>query len=173
MGRETEAVKTPRSQQMPDGETTSAIAYAVLLAAQTVLASLVFMIVIPIFREMISHLGETLDIDAHTFVLIIGAAVVLQCFYWIRFCWVPIVAPFQSVIAEHVLLFVSRASFFFGGALFSMVFFRHVPSLTSFPPFAELCVKLVCLFGSLFALFCYSLELERLARAMSRTDRRL
>lgn len=146
---------------------TAVVGYAALLGMQTVLAGLLFWIMIPIFLEMIGHLGQTLDLEPRTLLAVIGVAAVLQCCYWIRFSWVPVFAPFRSVLAEHLLMFASRVSFIFGGALFSAVFFRHVPALTAFPPFAEFLTKVVCLFGCLFALFCYSLELERLARAMA------
>ena len=146
---------------------TAAIAYATLLGAQTLLAGMLFWIMVPIFAQMIARLGETLEIDASTVVIVLGVAALLQCCYWIRFFWIPVPARFQNVLAAHVLMFASRVSFFFGGALFSAVFFRHVPSLAVFPPVAELLIKVVCLFGGLFALFCYSLELERLARSIA------
>ncbi|ACS59982.1 hypothetical protein Rleg_6951 (plasmid) [Rhizobium leguminosarum bv. trifolii WSM1325] len=59
-----------------------------------------------------------------------------------------------------------RVSFFFGGALFSAIFFRHLPELDALPPFAQACVKSVYVAATLFGLFCYSLELARFGQAV-------
>ena len=64
---------------------TAAIAYATLLGAQTLLAGMLFWIMVPIFAQMIARLGETLEIDASTVVIVLGVAALLQCCYWIRF----------------------------------------------------------------------------------------
>ena len=122
---------------------------------------------IPIFQQVVSRLGETLDIGAETVVAVSSGAITLQCCYWVRFLWVSVPTPYHNVVVAHLLMFASRASFFFGGALFSAVFFRHVPDLATFPPIAEGLVRVTALFGCLFALFCYSLELERLGRAFA------
>jgi uncharacterized membrane protein YhhN len=63
-------------------------------------------------------------------------------------------------------MFASRASFFFGGALFSAIFFRHIPQLDALPPLGQAIAKTLGVAALLFALFCYSLELERLGRSM-------
>ena len=83
---------------------------------------------------------------------------------WIRFYRLPVCVPFHSVVVAHLLIFTSRASFFFSGALFSAVFFGYIPELAAFPPIAVGLARIIALFGVLFALFCYSLELERLGR---------
>ena len=147
------------------------VAYAALLFAQTLLAGLLYCIMIPIFRQMISHIGEGLEINADTVVAVVFRAILLQCCYWIGFFWVPVPTPFHSVVVGHLLMFASRASFFFGGALFSAVFFRHIPELSDLPLNAEGFVRIAALLGCLFALYCYSLELERLARAITEPRR--
>ncbi|MFW8646266.1 hypothetical protein ACOJBO_45670 [Rhizobium beringeri] len=45
-------------------------------------------------------------------------------------------------------------------------FFRHLPELDAFPPFAQVFVKSVYVAGTLFGLFCYSLELDRFGKAV-------
>ena len=144
----------------------TAIVYAALLCAETLLAGLLFWIIFPVFRQVVSRLGETLDIGADTVVAAISFAVILQGCYWARFFGVPLPTPFHNVVVAHILMFASRASFFFSGALFSVVFFRHGPVLAALPPIAEMLIRITALFACLFALFCYSLELERLARAI-------
>ena len=78
----------------------------------------------------------------------------------------PVTPPFHSVFVAHLLFFASRVSFFFGGALFSAIFFRHLPELDVFPPLGQAVVKLLYVAGVLFGLFCYSLELDRLGKAI-------
>lgn len=79
---------------------------------------------------------------------------------------VPVVAPFHNVFVAHLCSFASRVSFFFGGALFSAVFFRHLPALEALPSFARIAFGTFEVVIVLFALFCYSQELERLAKAI-------
>lgn len=110
-----------------------AAAYAVLLILQTATATFLIWTILPIFRRIVSRLGEPRDLDLSLEIAIIGGAVVLQCCYWTRLRWIPVCAPFQSVVVGHLLLFASRVSFFFGGALFSVIFFRHAPELDAFP----------------------------------------
>ena len=62
-------------------------------------------------------------------------------------------------------MFAGRASFFFSGAPFTMILFRHIPELDVFPPLEQSVIKILILMRILFALFCYSLELERLGKA--------
>ncbi|MGZ2383955.1 hypothetical protein [Rhizobium leguminosarum] len=97
---------------------------------------------------------------------VVVSAALLHCFYWIRLKWVPVTSPFHNVFVAHLLFFASRVSFFFGGALFSAIFFRHLPELDALPPFAQACVKSVYVAATLFGLFCYSLELARFGQAV-------
>ena len=66
----------------------------------------------------------------------------------------------------HVILFLSRLNFIFAAAVFSAVYLVR---------FNELEMSLwgfVLLSGVLFSMFCYTLELERLGRALiERKDR--
>jgi hypothetical protein len=63
-------------------------------------------------------------------------------------------------------LFLGRLSFIFGGALFSVVFFRHLPALDGDADVFLMTGHGLLLGGALFALFCLSLELERLGHAL-------
>ncbi|KQO69207.1 hypothetical protein [Methylobacterium sp. Leaf89] len=136
-------------------------------------SSLLWMI-LPVFRRMVSRLGEPQDLEPWRHAIIIGGVVVLQSCYWVRLRYVPLSVPFRNVLVGHLLLFSSRASFFFGGAFFSVVFFRHLPELGVLPPFGQAVTKGITIIAVLFALFCYSLELERLGKAIEEpsTERR-
>jgi hypothetical protein len=61
---------------------------------------------------------------------------------------------------------LGRLSFIFGGALFSVAFFRHLPQLDQGADILVTTSRGMLLVGSLFALFCFSLELERLGRSL-------
>src|SRR4051794_24600876 len=113
---------------------------------------------LPSFQRLVSNIGVPQDLDPWTWAAIVGATVALQCCYWARYRWVAIHVPFRSAFIGHVVMFASRASFFFGGALFSVMFFRHVPALDALPLFGEALAKLLTVIVMLFALFCYALE---------------
>ncbi|QIB36215.1 hypothetical protein G3A50_10935 [Ancylobacter pratisalsi] len=144
----------------------NALRYAVLLGIQTTAAAFLFWVIFPIFLRVISSIGQQQGLDLEVQLEILIGVIVLQCCYWIRLRWVPIVAPFHNVFVGHLVLFASRVSFFFGGALFSAIFFRHVPELDALPSAAQAIARAAGVLAILFALFCYSLELERLGRAI-------
>jgi hypothetical protein len=141
-------------------------AYGVMLLAQTGAASFLFWTSFPLFQALMTHPGEPQNIDLWVEVGLVGAVILQQCCYWSRFTWIPIRVPFKSAVAGHLLLLASRVSFFFASVLFSTIFFRHIPQLERFPPFCELIVKSLTIFAILFAVFCYSQELEKLGKAM-------
>lgn len=140
--------------------------YLALLAVQSAAASFLFVVVFPLFRQVIDRLGEPQQVSLLVEIKVILGTLVLHCAYWTRYRWVAVPAPFRSALAGHVLQFAGRVSFFFGGALFSALFFRHVPELQALPPFGEGLIKSLLVAWMLFALFCYSLELDRLGKAV-------
>jgi hypothetical protein len=144
--------------------------YAGLLVVQTAAATFMFWVVFPLFRQMIDRLGEPQELDLSVEVMILFGTLVLQCAYWARYRWITVWVPFRSAVIGHVIQFASRISFFFGGALFSMLFFRHLPELEAFPAIEQAANRGLVIMWVLFALFCYSLELDRLGRAMEKTE---
>ena len=147
--------------RLPDG-----VAYAVLLTAQTAAATFLFWMVFPIFHSIVTHLGERQVLDFSEQIAIVAGAALLHCCYWTRLKWVPVTPPFHSSFVAHLCFFASRISFFFGSALFSIIFFRHLPELDALPTFGQAVVKTLYIAGTLFGLFCYSLELDRLGKAI-------
>lgn len=145
---------------------TGGIAYALLLAGQTLAASALFVIVFPVFHEIVTNLGERQELLPSQQLAALGSAALLHLCYWTRLKWVAVVAPFHSVFLGHVCAFASRVSFFFGGALFSVLFFRHLPALDVMPPLSRTAFSTVEVVAILFGLYCYSRELDRLAVAI-------
>jgi hypothetical protein len=84
----------------------------------------------------------------------IGILLVMQVAYWYRLRRVPIAFQGPNLILSHLFLFLGRLSFIFGGALFSVVFFRHLPVLDNGADALLMTGRGLLLGGALFALFC-------------------
>jgi hypothetical protein len=126
---------------------------------------------LPSFTRVLLNPGEQLAYDTYSDLLTVGVLSVMQISYWYRLLHIPV--PFQrsNVILHHVFLFLGRLSFIFGSALFSVVVFRHLPELDQETDILLMLLRGIMLVGALFALFCASLEVERLGQAFG-SDRR-
>jgi hypothetical protein len=96
----------------------------------------------------------------------------MQFAYWYRYMHVAIPFRGPKLFLSHVFLFLGRLSFIFGSALFSIVLFRHLPELSFDVDIFLFGRRAVVLIVSLFALFCFSLELERLGAALGNDQRK-
>jgi hypothetical protein len=140
--------------------------YLSLLAVQIIAATFLVWKELPAFNQLLRSPGEQLPYIPYDDLTTIGALLAMQGAYWYRLRRIPI--PFQgpNLILSHLLLFLGRLAFIFGGALFSVVFFRHVPALDHGTHIMLFAGRGGLLGGSLFALFCLAVELERLGRAL-------
>jgi hypothetical protein len=145
--------------------------YLFLLAVQTAGAIFFISRELPDFRQLALYPGEQLPYMRSDDVATIGALLAMQVAYWYRLLRVPI--PFQrsNPIMSHLLLFLGRLSFIFGGSLFAVVFFRHLPELDQSTDILLMARRGLLLLGLLFALFCFTLELERLGHAIGSDHR--
>ena len=89
----------------------------------------------------------------------------MQISFWCRLLYVPIPFRRPNVFLNHLFLFLGRLSFIFGSALFSVVVFRHLPEMARDTDILLMVQRGAIFMGCLFALFCTSLEVERLAQA--------
>jgi hypothetical protein len=139
--------------------------YLFVLAIQMVGAIFFVWQQLPSFRQVALNPGEQLPYDSYSDLLTVGVLSVMQISYWYRLLHIPI--PFQrsNVILNHVFLFLGRLSFIFGSALFSVVVFRHLPEMNRETDILLMLLRGIMLVGALFALFCSSLEVERLGQA--------
>ncbi|RVG14921.1 hypothetical protein CN231_17500 [Sinorhizobium meliloti] len=144
----------------------NAALYIFLLMAQSITTFFLFWLVFPIFYYVVNNLGKEQDVGISTQLAIVTFTGMLHLFYWSRLRWVDVRAPFHNIVVGHILVFASRLNFLFGGVFFSTIFFRHVPELASLPPFGQALIKAILIGAVLFGLFCYSLELERLGKAI-------
>lgn len=148
-------------------------AYLLLLAIQTMAAGVLFWTMFPLFQQLVAQSGTPQPVGLSTATPAMAAALVMQACYWTRYRHVPVRAPVHGAAIGHVVLFASRVSFFFSGAVFSAIFFRHVPQLDALPPVGQGLARAFVVMILLFASFCYALELERLGRAIEAADRRV
>jgi hypothetical protein len=126
---------------------------------------------LPAFRQLVLSPGEqpaSTPYDGNTVLAVLFA---MQTAYWYRLLRVAIPFRDQSLVLSHLFLFLGRLNFIFGSALFSIVLFRHVPELGPDVDILLMARRGVVLVISLFALFCFTLELERLGVALGEAPR--
>lgn len=140
------------------------LSYAVLLGAQTACAAVMLANIHAAFRILIDNLGTPNASTPRSVLDLLIAAGLGQAFYWYRLRTTPVPAGYLSLPLGHFLAFSSRLGFIFGGALFSVYFLRHAPELTLGP--LDIAWRGALLIAVLFALYCYTLELERLGAAL-------
>ncbi len=148
-----------------NGDYPKAAIYLFVLAIQILGAIFFVWQQLPSFTRVLLNPGEQLPYDTYADLLTVGILFVMQLSYWYRLLHIPI--PFQrsNVILHHVFLFLGRLSFIFGSALFSVVVFRHLPELDREADIRLMLLRGIMLVSALFALFCSSLEVERLGQA--------
>jgi hypothetical protein len=139
--------------------------YLILLSIQ--LTGVLFIVLsgLPEFRQLVAHPGEQLPYTSYHNPATIFIVIAMQAAYWYRLRRVSIPSQVSNTILSHLLLFLGRLTFIFGGSLFAVVFFRHLPEINQDADTWLMSRRGLQLVASLFALFCATLELERLGRA--------
>jgi len=144
------------------------VAYLFALAIQISGAILFVWQQLPQFRQIAVNPGQQLAHDTFSDVMTVGVLLVMQISFWSRLLYIPIPFRRPNMILNHVFLFLGRLSFIFGSALFAVVVFRHLPELGRETDVFLAARRGIILVGCLFALFCTSLEVERLGLAFER-----
>ncbi len=147
------------------------MAYLFALAIQISGAILFVWQQLPQFRQIAVNPGQQLAHDTSSDVsdvMTVGVLLVMQISFWSRLLYIPIPFRRPNMILNHVFLFLGRLSFIFGSALFAVVVFRHLPELGRETDVFLAARRGIILVGCLFALFCTSLEVERLGQAFER-----
>jgi hypothetical protein len=139
--------------------------YALLFAVQTGTIGIIISGFLPIYLRILDLPGHQLDILPRSPPVLIAALVGFHMAYWFRLIRVPVPRQRPSLFLGHVILFVSRLTFIFGGAFFGLVAFRHLPALGTVTDPALLTMRLLVALIVLFSLFCYALEIERFGDA--------
>jgi hypothetical protein len=149
----------------------SRAAYLLLLTIQIAGALFIVWRELPDFRQLALNPGTQLPYLRTDDVSTVGTVIIMQAAYWYRLYRVPIPFSDAKVILSHILLFLGRLSFIFGGSLFAIVFFRHLPELEAQADTWLMARRGVLLVGFLFSMFCVTLELERLGHAFEAGQR--
>jgi hypothetical protein len=139
--------------------------YLFLLAIQLFGAIVFVWQELPEFKQVVTRPGMQLPRDTYSELLLAAIASVMQASFWIRVHYVPIPVRRANMFLNYMLLFLGRLSFIFGSALFSVVVFRHLPELGSETNVFLMMQRGIIFVACLFALFCSSLEVERLGQA--------
>jgi hypothetical protein len=119
------------------------------------------------FEQLLRNPGEQLPKNIHSD-LIIGVFSVMQISFWCRLIYLPVPLRRSNLFLNQPFFILGRLSFVFGGALFAVVVFRHLPNLGRDVDVLQATERGMILVGCLFALFCNCLEVERLAQAFER-----
>jgi hypothetical protein len=148
------------------GEPPRTATYLLLFAVQMFGADFVVWEGLPAFRQLLLSPGDQLVSTPYDSNAVVAVLFMMQGAFWYRCIRVAIPFRGPKLFLSHVFLFLGRLSFIFGSALFSIVLFRHLPELSSDVDIFLFGRRAVVLIVSLFALFCFSLELERLGVAL-------
>ena len=146
-------------------ERPKAVTYLSVLAIQISGAIVFVWQLLPEFRQIAVNPGAQLPRDSFSDPVAVSILLVMQISFWCRLLYIRIPFRRPNVILNHVFLFLGRLSFIFGSALFSIVVFRHLPELGPETDIFLAARRGIILVGCLFALFCTSLEVERLGQA--------
>jgi hypothetical protein len=88
----------------------------------------------------------------------------MQAGYWIRHRVRPPLLQLRNALVGYIVLFVARMSFVLATSIFGFVFIVRRPEFQI--PASRYFIVII----ALFALFCYTQELERLGRALIGPD---
>ena len=133
--------------------------YPLLVVLQTVGAAIILWNGIPIYQQIVADASKHMP-RPETLVQAIVAVAMIQVAYWFRQRIHPPLPQHNNSLLSHVVLFVGRLSLIFATSMFSVVFFMQPEGL-------HLSIsRIVVLVAVLFSMFCFTLELERLGRAL-------
>jgi hypothetical protein len=148
------------------------IAYVLLMFVQLFGSDFIVWKGLPAFKELVLAPGQQPANTPYDDNLIFAILVLMQAAYWYRLLRVAIPFKGRRPVLSHLFLFSGRLNFIFGSALFSIVLFRHLPELGPATDVVLMARRGVLMVVSLFALFCFTLELERLGEALGKTQQR-
>ena len=133
--------------------------YFFLFAMQTIGAAILFWYSVPLFRQVLLDPGGHVA-RPENLVWSLSAIALMQAGYWIRHRLRPSLPQLRNALVGHIVLFVARMSFVLATAVFGFVF------IVRRPEFQIPTSRYFAVIVALFALFCYTQELEQLGRAL-------
>ena len=136
-----------------------ALRYFFLFAMQTTGGAILFLYSVPLFRQVLLDPGSHVP-RPENLVWSLSAITLMQAGYWIGRRLRPPPLQFHNTFVGHIILFVARMSFVLATSVFGFVF------IVRRPEFQIPTLRYVVLVIGLFALFCYTQELEHFGRAL-------
>jgi hypothetical protein len=137
--------------------------YFVLLAMQTIGAAILFWYTVPLFRQALQDPGGHIA-RTENLVWSLSAIALMQAAYWIRHRLRSPLPQLRNAFFGYIVLFVARMSFVLATSVFGFVFIVRRPEFQI--PTSRYFILII----ALFALFCYTQELEQLGRALIGSD---
>jgi hypothetical protein len=139
--------------------------YWILFLGQAIGNGMILSHIIPLVRRLVTA-GLHDKTPLKTVLFGAFGVTTIQVCYWLGRHWFTTLRLRYNAFLGHVVLFISRLNFIFASAVFSAVY------LVRFNELETTLWRFVFLSSVLFSLFCYTLELERVARALlERKDR--
>jgi hypothetical protein len=140
--------------------------YPVLLAIEAAGAVTILWHGLPIYRSLLEQTFVE-RVEGTVIGWAIAGIVLIQAPYWLStFKIFPSLAVSAHIFAGHALAFVARLNFVFASGLFASLVYARGPEI-EFVPW-----RAILLAAVLFSIFCFSLELERLAKLFLKMDHR-
>ena len=137
--------------------------YFALLTLQTVGVAILLVNMIPLYRMMVLDFANYKP-DLRPWWAFAGV-LLIQVAYWLRVRLQPSLPGIEGTVLGHLILFAARMSFVTVTAGFTVMFLNRIEDLRriDYPPVRALIVLAIS-----FSLFCWTLELERLGKALQR-----
>jgi uncharacterized membrane-anchored protein len=140
--------------------------YLLLLAVQTAGVVMVLMNGVPIYRQMAGDFSKHQSQPGVLWWAVMAAALI-QVAYWLRIRLQPPLPRGVHVVISHLVSFVARLSFVLASSSFAVMFLVRFEQLSLSPR------RIALVLALLFSMFCYTLELDRLARSLQGVPREL
>jgi len=139
------------------------VKYFLCFAVQAVGFGIVMANGVPIYRQMARDFSRHQP-QPGVLWWALAAVLLIQTAYWWRVWWQPALPRRGSILLAHLVAFVGRLSFILASSTFAIMFLVRFEEL-SLPAH-----RVFLLLALLFSLFCFTLELEQLGRALNRPD---
>jgi len=136
--------------------------YLALVAVESVGIAILLLNGMPVYREMMRDISGYRPQPGVLWLAWVGIILVLGA-YILRIRFRPPIPRSGHAIAGHVVSFVGRMSFVAATSAYSLIFINHFGELHLLP------YRMMVILMVLFAMFCWTLELERLATALMGT----
>jgi hypothetical protein len=139
--------------------------YRAFFAMQTVGALAFFWKGIPLYRDVLADPSKHHPRES-IMVWVLAAIVLIQLGFWACYRLQPPVFRFTNSLFSQAMLFLGRMAFVFASTVFGFVFIANKPNYRAYG------FQYLVILAGLFSLYCYTQELERLARTLLPDDRR-